>query len=1410
MQHIAVSEYFYESIWKSSVVHESSADPTPLNFLIFSNANAISTDLVSQVAKNHNVYQVQQGIKFTYDPLAKSFTIAPANQLDYVSLTNSLSEIGIKIDQIIHLWLINDPEPTNQVTIDSINKYQELGFLSMLYMAQQHSIICKELLTFTVITNGLYSVLGNELLNPEKATIQGLITCVPQEYPKILCRAIDVNPADLDQSSLINKLISEIYAKVTEVQLAYRNNMRWIKRYEKASVTDFESHDVLQQGGTYLITGGLGKIGLLFAKYLAKNFSAKLVLLGRSEFPAKELWEQWLADHDQQNIISKQIQTFKELETWGATVVIANADVTNAAQLLAAFQFGLDKFGRINGVLHLAGETKANGYAYIPDMQASHLNAQLLPKAYGLLELNNVIAKLNLPLDFVLLTSSLSVVLGGLQLGAYAGANAFMDGFAKLQEGQNSTIWFSPNLEGGEASETEQALAIVLANPHIPDLVMAITPLDKRLQQWLKRYQPAQAEAIQPKQNLYTRPELEIPYQAPKLEIETKIAECWQAVLGIANIGINDNFYDLGGNSLNVLQLQAKLINVLKTEVKVLDLFTYPTIADLSKYLFGNVANTTNKPNCHQSILFKETTSNLVITSSNDLDNPDPRIAIIGYSGVFPESNSIAEFWQNIQLGKDCIKRLSKQQCLALGVPENVVEHKNYIGAAGILADLDKFDADFWGLSVKDASLMDPQIRLFLQHAWKALEMSGYIKSRSILNVGVFAGAGDRQYFYHNIMPRMAEINNEFKLFTQSIELFIASRVGYFMNLHGPILNINTACSTSLVAIVEACEKLAARKCDLAIAGGASIFLPQKFGYIHRFGMFHSADGYTRTFDQDAKGTVFSSGVGTVVLKRYSDAVKDRDYVLAILAGYAINNDGNRKVSFAAPSVLGQKECILAAQKMAGISSDLISYVECHGTATPIGDSIEVKALTEAFKENTNEKRTQNCAIGSVKANIGHPDTAAGVAGLIKVCGMLQAKHIPPQINFNVANSKLELDLTPFEVVTSGKKWMSDAGQSRIAGLSSFGVGGTNAHVIIEEAPALTKAPRLQHPAYLLAISAKSVSALQYAKLEFAEYLNNHPEQDLADVAYTLHIAREEFKQRSIYICNQNNQAAKLFVDENYIGEDLVQDHNVLTKASSPTLVLLCCSTPQVSFGMAHELYNYIPFFKEQVDTCSAIANTYLAADLREYMFNKEQFIANTDEQLDFKYNTLAWFVLSYATAMLWRRAGINPSIILGYGIGKYLAQCLVDHLSLAEALHSLVNDLGSIVTNSTAVVTAETMLDYWDNQIGINISIADAIKNLQQDSLSNQKILLNIYPCHSLVNILLQQPIQHELLNSTLLHSTIELSQNYNSYLYMLQLMGKLWLHGTVLDWRILYEDAPHYLIPLPTYVFEKNRYWL
>ncbi len=677
-------------------------------------------------------------------------------------------------------------------------------------------------------------------------------------------------------------------------------------------------------------------------------------------------------------------------------------------------------------------------------------------------------------------------------------------------------------------------------------------------------------------------------------------------------------------------------------------------------------------------------------------------VAIVGMAGRFPGAATIDDFWRNLREGVESIRFFSPDELKEAGVPAQLIRDPRYVSAKGLLADAELFDAGFFGINPREAEVIDPQQRVFLECAWEALESAGYDPAAFDGSIGIYAGIGMNTYFLSNVLRNRAVLDamGAYQVLLASDKDFLTTRVSYKLDLKGPSVVIQTACSTSLVAVQTAYQALLNFQCDMALAGGVAINYPRKSGYLYQEGMILSPDGHCRAFDAKAQGTVGGEGVGIVVLKRLDDALEARDRILAVIRGAAINNDGSAKVGFSAPSVEGQAEVIAMAQALAGVSSDSIQYVEAHGTGTPLGDPVEVAALTRAFRPGTS--RTGYCALGSVKTNVGHLDAAAGVTGLIKAVLALTHREIPPTLHFRSPNPEIDFAGSPFYVNTALAEWKEGAAPRR-AGVSSFGMGGTNAHVVLEEAPPAP--PAGSHRArFLLPLSARTAKALESATDNLAARLAGDEDICLADAAYTLQVGRRHFPRRRVVVCADRSEGARLLKarDEKRVFSGACEDGN-------RTVAFLCTGQGAQHVGMAREIYEHEPVFRRHLDRCAEGLKGPLALDLREVLYPHGGGGDGAEERL--RQTGLAQpalFAIEYSLAALWMAWGVRPQALLGHSIGEYVAACLAGVFSFDDAL-TLVAERGRLMQSLPAGAMLAVALDRdaLEPRLGPELSLA-------------------------------------------------------------------------------------------------------
>jgi acyl transferase domain-containing protein len=646
-------------------------------------------------------------------------------------------------------------------------------------------------------------------------------------------------------------------------------------------------------------------------------------------------------------------------------------------------------------------------------------------------------------------------------------------------------------------------------------------------------------------------------------------------------------------------------------------------------------------------------------------------IAIVGMSGRFPRASSTHEFWQNLVNGVDCVSTFSEEELeYSVAAGAAAAPEQKVVRARSIIADADLFDAEFFGMYPKEAAVTDPQHRVFLECAWEALEAAGYAPERYSGLIGVYAGLAMNTYFLHNVCTDREFAANfaanyqvgQYQTMLGNDKDFLPTRVSYKLNLRGPSITVQCACSTSLVAVCQACTSLMTYQCDMALAGGVSITFPQKRDYLYQEEAMVSADGTCRTFDAKACGTVFGHGAGVVLLKRLEDAVTDGDNILAVIKGWALNNDGSNKVGYAAPNVQAQADVIAMAQATAGFHPDTISYVEAHGTATPLGDPIEVAALTDAFRRGGASRR-QYCALGTAKTHIGHLDVASGAVGLIKTVLQLQHERIPALLHFESPNPKIDFAGSPFFPMAQPMDWKRGT-ISRRAGVSAFGVGGTNAHVVLEESPAAAERD-VSRRRQLLLLSARTDTALQKMSERLADRLAAGPDVPLADVAFTLQRGRQRFKHRRALCAGSASEAIERLRTP--------VPHAAFTgqaPARPPSLVFLFPGQGSQYVNMGRELYDTEPPYREAVDRCAACLERHLQLDIRTILYPEAASKVDAEQRINETWVTQpAIFVVEYALACLWISWGLRPSLVIGHSVGEYVGAVLAEVFTLEDAL---------------------------------------------------------------------------------------------------------------------------------------------
>jgi acyl transferase domain-containing protein/acyl carrier protein len=763
-------------------------------------------------------------------------------------------------------------------------------------------------------------------------------------------------------------------------------------------------------------------------------------------------------------------------------------------------------------------------------------------------------------------------------------------------------------------------------------------------------------------------------------------------------------------------------------------------------------------------------------------------IAVIGMAGRFPGAASVAELWQNLLRGAEAVRHFTDEELRAAGVPDELLAKPNYIRTAPALDGAELFDPGFFGYSPGQAARIDPQHRLFLEAAWEVIEQAGYDVESYADPIGVFAGSSANSYA-DAARQDVRSTSDAHQLLVDSSSSFLAMRVSYKLNLRGPSISVQTACSTSLVAVHLACQSLLNFECTMALAGAASVRIPPLGGYVYDEGGILSPDGHCRAFDADAKGTTPGSGAAVVLLKRLADAVRDGDQIRAVIRATAVNNDGSRKVGFAAPAFHGQVDVLSMALEFAGVEPGQIGLVEAHGTGTVLGDAVELAALTEVFRG----ERSRPCALGSLKASIGHLDAAAGVAGLIKAILCLENRALVPSLHYRQPNPALAAADSPFQVQTELRPWEAD--EPRLAGVSSFGVGGTNAHAVVEEAPERpARAERREEQ--VVPLSARSPAALAAARANLAAHLRDHRDA-LADVAYTLQVGRKRFRHRlAVVAADADELVAALSRPAGSIESGESEDR--------PLVVVLPGEVPRPGsiarpgavpwFAAAAALRDSEPIFAGELDRCARLV-AQVGLDARAILVEP----GGADQDAAERGSRLAAFLVEYCLGRLWLRLGLTPTAIIGCGTGELSAACLAEVLSVEEAalrLQAGATHMGGGATDSPESMTAYAMAA---NAMAANAVAPDAVELLRA-------------PWHLFVELGLGPSIEdatRRRAGAPLAWMAPHADGAAGDRRGRLDALAALWTRGAAIDWARHGAGERRYRVSLPTYPFERQRCW-
>ncbi|MDY7091406.1 MAG: amino acid adenylation domain-containing protein [Acidobacteriota bacterium] len=750
------------------------------------------------------------------------------------------------------------------------------------------------------------------------------------------------------------------------------------------------------------------------------------------------------------------------------------------------------------------------------------------------------------------------------------------------------------------------------------------------------------------------RPELATELVQPRSEAEKTIAEIWRRALELDEVGLEDNFFDLGGHSILAIRVHEEIERTFQAELSLVELFEHPTVAALARRVVRAPASGTEASEARPS-------------RRRRAPRGDEAVAVIGLAGRFPGAADADQLWKNLLAGQEAVRDISPQELQALaeeaGLDPDTFDDPHLVKRRGWLDDIDRFDAPFFGINPREAELMDPQHRLFLEVAAQALDRAGH-PDETAGPIGVFAGTSLAGYLLHNVFPHLRQrgFDTPWPMILGNDKDHLATRVSYLLGLTGPSMLVQTACSTGLTAVHMARRALLAGECDLALAGASSVRVPQAMPHPYQQGGINSPDGRCRPYDAGAQGTIGGNGVAAVVLRRLDEALEDGDTVLAVIRGSALNNDGHRKVGYTAPSVEGQALAIRAALEEADIDPATVGYVEGHGTGTALGDPIEITALNRAYGSLGSQLPPGSCALGSVKSNLGHLDTAAGIAGFVKAVLAVRHGVIPPTVHFEEPSPQIPWDRGPFFVPRGLAQWPKPEGPRR-AGVSSFGLGGTNVHVVLEQAPERPAAEETSEEPreHALVLSAKTATALEHTAEGLAAYLQEHEELSLADVEHTLAVGRRSHRHRRVIFASTREQTLAALE-----GREPARVRGAERTGRARWTAFLFPGQGTAWAGMGRRAFDSQPVFRQALERCDEILRQPLGESLLEALYGE----GASDEALaQTRLAQPAVFALSYAWAELWESWGVAPDVMLGHSLGEYVAAQRAGVLALEDAL---------------------------------------------------------------------------------------------------------------------------------------------
>ena len=1394
----AARDWFYRIRWQPSPRRmDGAADTSTLEapgcWLILADQGGVGAALAQQLAACGQACRLIYAGACSDLVDGRSWSVDPADQ-DELSLTcrAALDTAQLPLQGVVHLWGL-DAASADDLNETSLQPFQRLSCVSVIHLVQT---LTKQGLfaRLWIATRGAVPAEASGCVrNVAQALLWGLGKVVALEHPELWGGIVDLAPEPTADEAAW--LLAELYDAEGEDQLAFRNGQRLVARLVRETLDERQGAEFHAEA-SYLITGGLGALGLKVAKWMVRRGARQLVLVGRRK----------PSDH--------ALETLAELKAAGARVVCVQADVSKQQDVAELLEEIAATMPPLRGVIHAAG---AGDLRLIKDIDPLTLEITLRPKVAGAWNLHQLTRDLDL--DHFICFSSIASVWGSKGQAHYAAANHFLDGLAHYRRGLGLpalTVNWGPWAGGGMASDEYRkqlqrigvrelaaesavnALGFLLAAA-APQLTVA--DIDWR----------AFKEVYEARSRRRLLDEIEVPAadeekhqtsQAPSLlkQLEGSIApdrrrllvEHLQkevaSVLGFGDdrqLDVHQGFFEMGMDSLMAVDLKNRLSKALGASLPATLIFDFPNIEDLAGFLLRHLG-------------MEQTATARFIRRVTQVIEAEP-IAIVALGCRFPGGVIDAQsFWQLLHAGTDAIGKVPADRWDGDAYFDENRElcGTMYTQAGGFLDRVDGFDAHFFGISPREALSMDPQQRLLLEVGYEALENAPLGSSRSAAErTGVFVGITNNDYAQLLLRGGYDQIDPYFV--TGNSLNAAAGRLSYILGLQGPSMTVDTACSSSLVAVHLACQSLANGECDQALAGGVNLILsPATFIATCQSQML-SPDGRCKTFDASANGYGRGEGCGVVVLKRLSDALAAGNQVLALIRGSAVNQDG-ASGGFTVPNGQSQQQLLREALARAGVEPREVSYVEAHGTGTSLGDPIEMGALSAVLCEGRSAERP--LVVGSVKTNIGHLESAAGIAGLIKTVLALQHGEIPSHRHFRDPNPHIPWDEIPVVVPTENRPWESEDGK-RIAGVSAFGFSGTNAHVVLESAPqGVSAASAVERPLHVLTLSAKTEDALAELAERYVDYLQEHPTTPLADICFTAN-QRRSYNHRLALIASSVEQVREQLSSFGKGDPTAGLLRGETAGGDSPRVAFLFTGQGSQYAGMGRELYQTQPTFRQTFDECAAILRPYLKTPLLEVLHppSNGKTRAKGSESLrlaDNHHSDLALFALEYALAELWQSWGIHASFVMGYGVGEYAAACFAGVFALEQAFKLVVEQTQEM--RSLRPITEA--FNITDGKLNSPVRF---VANLDELLQQNCQAYIEIGP----------HPVQLEKgcpgppANGA--HWLAGLFKEQSDWQTLLQSLAALYTLGARIDWTAFDREYTRCGVTLPVHPFRRQSYW-